>query len=276
MFRRLLWLFLAVPFLGACEEDSDPPVDPGFSVDLTVVDSNGDAMAGVEAYLHIPLPPGITQDKSSGRAATAFRFEIPAPRRVSLDVYDLQGEPVRQLLDAELPAGAHELVWDARDQTGQPFLGTRVFEVLMRVFDGDKLLYGSSVYPVLHTGLDAGQQPLVGTTDASGRLRIEDRDLFPMLDAPTDLEAMDETGASQGSFAIGDEAQVRLRDPNTQESMVVTMDIQEGPNRRTVAWTPAPAPPARIPAVLPAKDVPVVPVPPNGLELRTNFPNPFN
>jgi PKD repeat protein len=51
---------------------------------------------------------------------TAIRFQMPEPGRVSLRVYDLAGQVVAQLVDAELPAGHHQVTWDGQDRSGRP------------------------------------------------------------------------------------------------------------------------------------------------------------
>jgi hypothetical protein len=50
---------------------------------------------------------------------TTLRFDLPAAGRVRLEVYDVRGRLVGSLVDAELPAGRHEAVWDGRDSEGR-------------------------------------------------------------------------------------------------------------------------------------------------------------
>jgi hypothetical protein len=50
---------------------------------------------------------------------TTIAFELSATGPVDLAVYDLQGALVRRLIQAELPAGRHETVWDGTDDAGQ-------------------------------------------------------------------------------------------------------------------------------------------------------------
>jgi len=54
------------------------------------------------------------------RGATTFRLELPRPDRVSLDVFDVAGRPVRRVAEGSLAAGAHALAWDGRDASGRP------------------------------------------------------------------------------------------------------------------------------------------------------------
>ena len=51
--------------------------------------------------------------------STTIKFAVPQAGRVSLNVYDLAGRLVRTLVDADLPAADHAVVWDGRDLTGR-------------------------------------------------------------------------------------------------------------------------------------------------------------
>jgi len=50
---------------------------------------------------------------------TTLRFDVPVAGRAHLEVYDVAGRLIRGLLDADLPAGSHEAVWDGRDEAGR-------------------------------------------------------------------------------------------------------------------------------------------------------------
>ncbi|MCC7262458.1 MAG: VCBS repeat-containing protein [Candidatus Latescibacteria bacterium] len=53
-------------------------------------------------------------------AATLIRFAIAQPGRTQLEIYDLLGQRVRVLAEEALAAGAHQRLWDGRDQAGLP------------------------------------------------------------------------------------------------------------------------------------------------------------
>jgi len=50
---------------------------------------------------------------------TTLRFDLPVEGRVRLEVYDVAGRLVRTLLDADIPAGSHQAVWDGKDGSGR-------------------------------------------------------------------------------------------------------------------------------------------------------------
>ena len=54
--------------------------------------------------------------------STSLRFSIPAAAYIELSVYDLRGKLVDALISDYLPAGNHQLVWNAQDQVSGVYL----------------------------------------------------------------------------------------------------------------------------------------------------------
>lgn len=68
-------------------------------------------------------PPEWVRDElrvrsNPARGAVDFELGLSSDGRLRVDVFDLSGRRVRQLLDAPAKAGVHSLTWDARDGTG--------------------------------------------------------------------------------------------------------------------------------------------------------------
>ncbi|MBN1480095.1 Ig-like domain-containing protein [candidate division KSB1 bacterium] len=49
---------------------------------------------------------------------TSLAFELPAPMQVRLVIYNPTGQMVREVVDREMPAGYHAILWDGRDENG--------------------------------------------------------------------------------------------------------------------------------------------------------------
>jgi len=62
--------------------------------------------------------------------ATLFSFSLPAAERVTLSLYNLAGQKVSRILDRTMPAGAHQLSWEARDDNGLPLTSGVYYYVL--------------------------------------------------------------------------------------------------------------------------------------------------
>ncbi|MBK9304212.1 MAG: T9SS type A sorting domain-containing protein [bacterium] len=70
------------------------------------------------------LPPRLTELHGNYpnpfNPSTTLRFALSAEGPVTLEIYDLSGRRVRQLLRSEsLPACEHAVVWDGRDDEGR-------------------------------------------------------------------------------------------------------------------------------------------------------------
>ncbi|MCB9509105.1 MAG: T9SS type A sorting domain-containing protein [Deferribacteres bacterium] len=50
---------------------------------------------------------------------TVIRYQLPASAEVKLSIYNTAGQLVRTLVNGEMPAGTHSIVWDATDNSGQ-------------------------------------------------------------------------------------------------------------------------------------------------------------
>jgi hypothetical protein len=65
---------------------------------------------------------------------TAVPYQIPRPGRVTVRVIDTRGRTVRTLEDGFRAAGFHEVLWDGRDERGNP-AATGVYSVRMEAGD---------------------------------------------------------------------------------------------------------------------------------------------
>lgn len=50
---------------------------------------------------------------------TTISFTIPGPGVVRLDIFNITGEYIRALVDKRLPAGAHKIYWDGKNEAGR-------------------------------------------------------------------------------------------------------------------------------------------------------------
>lgn len=71
-------------------------------------------------------------------AGTKIEYELPNPSRVSLKVYNTQGQLVGSLLDDDFePAGIHSVSWDGTDNNGKPVRsGVYFYQLTMQGYGG--------------------------------------------------------------------------------------------------------------------------------------------
>ncbi|MBC7187910.1 MAG: T9SS type A sorting domain-containing protein, partial [Calditrichaeota bacterium] len=49
---------------------------------------------------------------------TSVRFELPEPAQVRITIYNVLGQPLRELANAAFDAGQHAIFWDGKDRQG--------------------------------------------------------------------------------------------------------------------------------------------------------------
>jgi hypothetical protein len=70
---------------------------------------------------------------------TSFRFKLKEKAPVKLQIFNLNGQLVRTLIDAEMEAGAHQKRWNGRAQNGGPAASGMYFYRLQlgkKIFNG--------------------------------------------------------------------------------------------------------------------------------------------
>ena len=82
-----------------------------FTIGETGVEDRPATPAQCRLYQNFPNPfnPG-----------TLISFELPRPENARLSIYNMLGQHIRTLVNAELKAGQHDVVWNGLDQNGWP------------------------------------------------------------------------------------------------------------------------------------------------------------
>ncbi|MCI0692366.1 choice-of-anchor D domain-containing protein [candidate division KSB1 bacterium] len=71
--------------------------------------------AMLELYQNYPNPLSVT---SSFQLGTIIRFALPKPDLVSMKIYDILGQLVKNLVEKPLPSGVHNVVWRGDNESG--------------------------------------------------------------------------------------------------------------------------------------------------------------
>jgi hypothetical protein len=86
-------------------------------------------------YLAPPWP-------SPAPGAVTLAFSLSTWTHTQLSLFDVRGRHVRTVVDADLPPGPHELLWDGSDERGDP-VANGIYFVQLRA--GDERLLGRFV-----------------------------------------------------------------------------------------------------------------------------------
>jgi flagellar hook assembly protein FlgD len=68
---------------------------------------------------------------------TNISFSLPAEAEIKLNIYNIKGQKVKTLSNSVYPQGNHNVVWNGRDDNGQP-VGSGVYFYRLHV-DGKTL-----------------------------------------------------------------------------------------------------------------------------------------
>ncbi len=135
----------------------DEPFDPGEAVQVRLTDSIASLWGLTMPEDHVwtfeivtgtgvvtPDPHGtpgrfgLQQNYPNPfNAGTQIRFGLAAPGHVGLRVYNMLGQLVKTLVDEDLPAGEHQVLWGGVDEQGRPLASGVYFYRLEAGGQGD-------------------------------------------------------------------------------------------------------------------------------------------
>ena len=183
------------------------------------------AIAAARATLTTLSGPGVALDGFEGDLGT---------------VEDIEGGPVRFLGERAADAGSHQWVWDGKNDEGT-LVPSGVYYARLVLMDEDSGEVQVDFRREMLLAAFFADQVLIGTTDADGRLVIEDRKLFPYLyDLPL-FPAMEETGAHMGIIEFTPTMRFYFTDPGSGTTLRFDGDVA-GTTTLKFVWDPEEAP----------------------------------
>ena len=266
-YSNLVLLFLVL--VGAGLACSDDPVQPeAFAVTVRVVDGEGAPVAGL--LMNVASDNPYLQDANRAKGATVIPFQTPVEARAELYLEDVAGLALRNLATVAIPAGAHQWVWDGRDDAGTLLHSGRYrARLVLRTLDGEEVVYEETT-DMLMVHLDPLRAP-VGQTDDSGRVVLTDKRLFPHLFGLPPMTAQNETGAVMGTLVPTSAMIFTLADTANGGLMTFREEVQ-GPTILEFVWNGKPRDRLVREDAGPGGDVGPV----EEFSLGPVYPNPFN
>lgn len=239
MFR--IWLLISCFFLltGCGSDDLSQP--EGFQVTITVRDTQGDPVEGLELTMvpdsplymdgkagdSDPVPLQFSLSASSPNPffpVTTIRFAAAQACWAQLVIEDVARGVVRTLLDQEIPAGDHAVMWNSQDDGDETVpSGVYYAHLVMTGLEQNAVLFDESQTLLLaHWGEGS---PTLATTDAAGSLVLTDRRLFPYLYDVAPFPASDENGNETGLIELSPAMRFYLNDPVAGHMMRFDEDV---------------------------------------------------
>jgi hypothetical protein len=250
----LLPAAMLVFLFAACSDDEEPAAPPApFQVVLQVTAPDGAPVPGLE--LGLAPDSRFYMDGKQGAEegpdahgelgwpypspfypSAIIPFDLTQPGILRLTVEDIEGGPVRFLGERAADAGSHQWVWDGKNDEGT-LVPSGVYYARLVLMDEDAGEVQVDFRREMLLAAFFADQVLIGTTDADGRLVIEDRKLFPYLyDLPL-FPAMEETGAHMGIIEFTPTMRFYFTDPGTGTTLRFDGDVA-GTTTLKFVWDP--------------------------------------
>ncbi len=253
---QALWLTLTLTafLLMGCADD-DPATPAPFQVTITVVDTQGQPVEGLELSL-VPDSPLYMDGLKIGESAATD--PIPHPNELypvspnpfypvtritflknhegpyELSILDIEKNLVTTLGSGFAVAGVHQLQWDGRISIDQMApSGVYYAHLELRQAEGLDPVY-TAEQPMLLARWGAFSPP-IAVTDADGRIVLTDLRLFPDLYDLEPFPAVDENGDQFGLVELSPTMRFYLTDP--EESRTLRFDGEvTGSKSFTFTW----------------------------------------
>jgi len=108
------------PCIDAGDPSMPVPYGGGSVIDIGALEYQYPVDAGDAGASELPRAFTLNPNYPNPfNASTRISFALPAPAHAALTIFDALGRRVRTLVDGSLPAGRHDLTWDATDAQAQ-------------------------------------------------------------------------------------------------------------------------------------------------------------
>jgi hypothetical protein len=103
--------------------DQRMAIDRTYFYKLEVVEFGGAGTFYGPVAVHVAAPKAFVLEPNAPNPfnpQTMIRYQVPVTSHLSLKIYNVLGQAVATLVDGEVPAGYHTVVWDGRDTAHRP------------------------------------------------------------------------------------------------------------------------------------------------------------
>jgi len=214
----------------------DPPTSAdGVEVRLTQVDIDGSEQPTRPVYLVVlePGPPELFASRpnpSAGQMTSVIH--VWAPATIQVEIRDLTGELVQELVSSSLDPGAYSFLWDADAPSPRIPGGVYALHLTGETEDGAAVDTSTHVAlmrrtPVFHS---------LGATDAGGRLTISDRVPFSRPQVVESMPIRDANGNELGRMTPSRSVLIQVTDPTSGRSRTYERTIPRRGGEVALSW----------------------------------------
>jgi len=250
-FAIFMLAITAVTFsLMACSDNDSPGSPTPFSVTISVTDTEGSPVQGLNLYLAPETTfygeksdlPTDNENRLHGafpnpfNPSTTIRCELATESHLRLCIEDIEGTELRLIDNQIMPAGPHDWRWNGLDDEGANVLsGVYAAHLIISDASADTVILDESRLMLFAAwGMD---RATIGVSNPDGQIVITDKRLFPFLYSIDGFNATDESGEIIGTIMLTASMRFYLEDPGSDTLIRYNRDIT-GPASLNFSWEP--------------------------------------
>jgi len=223
----LLIMIVLTLVMTSCDKSSEPNNTNSFSLNLKLVDSNNEPLAGYVTTI-FPLNDELPFNYARNRHELTLFLTVPKADNVKVEIFDYFGNKVTTLLDEELEAGRHSLVYNSA--VDRP---DGIYEAIYTYHDDEGLEKSLScyLYQFSEYNLDLARY----ITDEKGKIKETNILPFPYLYYENEFTCTNEMGSMVGTMSFSSPTCVKIAN---SEGVIktATFNITNGVNNFELNW----------------------------------------
>ena len=226
---RIYLISIISLLLFSCAQ-SNEPVQEDFSFSISVKDTEGNPVEGLEVFVDYQAP--YSQNYNS-RPITTIGYCLEEQSDVTIQISDLNNTVLNTFYEGIKPAERYYMNYSANEtDSGEPINGNYIFlkyNLTARNSQTRAILFEETKFMCRRTHPHQGNFN-VGSTNSQGDFQTDYKPYFPHLYDLPDIEHYDEEGSSMGNSPVADEANIRIIDPETGGGQTFEVAVFEGDN----------------------------------------------
>ncbi len=213
--------------IASCLKTSGPSSSSRFSLNLKLVNSQNEALSGYNTTIY-PKNEGLASKLTSGRPEVSLHYSVLRADSVIVEIKDYFGNKIETLLDQELPAGNHALVY-------YPEVGTKdgIYQAVYTFHDENGLEDSVSCYLYQYSRMNIALADY--STNELGEITETSQISFPFLYFNDEFECLDEHACIVGNLTFTSPTIVKI---SNNEGVIKTasFNITSGRNDIELNW----------------------------------------
>jgi len=231
--KKMLLILSCTILLVSCIFEPDKE---NFSFKLSVKDSAGNPVEGLNVSLMNKIGPGIDKwDGSNSRASTAIRALVNQDSKLEIKIKNINNNTVCNLYSEDVDSGSYTIIWHGKDNDEND-LPSGLYYCQMRAEQDGDTFYKEKHSMYLQSTSSSHKN---GTTDESGVFQTTNKKPFINLFKTDSLRIVDMDGYEQEKEAFSDTTIICLyQGSSSQFIQMEYVKVKDKENEFEITWDP--------------------------------------